>query len=163
MARGGKREGAGRPRGSRTNRPPLQLNGETVAPSPAPNPQTRMAALRWEVCRLVSDGMTVEEIASAIPGMSVERLERVFPKELANGRALYRREILRRLDEQSAAGNVTATRALESRIVADTASPEKRQPALGKKAAAAAAAAHAGHGTAWEDILQSGRADEKPH
>lgn len=107
--RGGKRPGAGRPKGSKTkakpkasHRGPLEL-GQRVA-----------------LC--VADGMDPAVIAAAL-GIPEAQLRADYAHELANGAAMVRAQQLEALSRAADAGNASAARALLA--IAEKPEPEK--------------------------------------
>jgi hypothetical protein len=114
MTHGGRRSGAGRKSGSR-NRPQFQLEAADDSPEAKPTPAQRHKLLARQVCLCVADNMPVDKIA-VVMGMPVDRLQALFPRELAHGREICRAEELMRLDQQAADGKVAA-----SKIIMDVA------------------------------------------
>ncbi len=107
---GGRRDGAGRKRGS-LNKPKLQLASGADATQKAPTAAQRTRALKRQVALCVADGM--DEISiGAVLGLDVAKLRVLFAHELAHGSAIVRAEMLARLAEAGDAGNVAAQKAL---------------------------------------------------
>ncbi len=108
--RGGKRNGAGRPKGSR-NKPRLQLEVEDPPKVPGRSQSQRMRELKQMVALLVSDGMAPSAIA-AVMGFSEEKLRAVFAHELRHGKQIVRAQALAQLAAAGDGGNVAAAKAL---------------------------------------------------
>ena len=104
MPRGGKRPGAGRPRGS-PNRP------RGFRP-PATNEE---AALRIRAAQCVAFGMDPADIALALNVTELELRTRC-EHELANGKAIVRAQLLADLSEAAAKGNSGAAKVLLAQI-----------------------------------------------
>lgn len=150
----------GRPKGAKDLKPRKRRG----APSPvAAGEQT--AASRGEVAALVALGHDAATIARTV-GMTVEEVRARFAAELADAEGLVARaENDSRLLKAAEAGNVAAIKALGEKLqIADADRrargdaeqgelPMAPPPALGKKEQRAAAAAVAGKGTDWEDLL----------
>ncbi len=110
MAHGGKRKGAGRPKGSK-NKPRLQLQVEGGSATSGKSPAQRMREIRQRVALLVSDGMPVAKI-SAVMGYPEQKLRALFDHELAHGKEIVRAQMLASLAEAGESGNVAAAKAL---------------------------------------------------
>ena len=110
MQHGGKRTGAGRPKGSK-NKPALQLQVEEVQRPVGKSQAQRMRALKQQVALLVSDGMPPGEIA-AVLGFSEEKLKAVFQHELTHGKQIIRAQALAQLAAAGEGGNVAASKAI---------------------------------------------------
>ncbi len=108
--RGGKRQGAGRKRGS-SNRPKLQLEVEANTAGEKLTATDRVRILKRQVALCVADGMTAETIA-AVMKLPIEKLRAVFAHELEHGREIVRADELLRLDAASQGGKVAASKAI---------------------------------------------------
>lgn len=106
MASGGKRPGAGRPKGSKTKRTPVG------------------ATLHGRVALLVADGMD-EATISAVLGVPADQLRAEYGHELAHGISLVRADQLAALAASAAGGNAAAAKAL----LAIAGKPEAEKPA----------------------------------
>lgn len=113
MARGGRRPGAGRPKGAKSKA--LQSTRE-----PPGTPET---VRRQQVALLSADGMAPAVIATVL-GVSVEQLHAEFGHELEHGPAIIRAQQLLALSAASARGTVTA-----QRVLLDRASPSRSEQA----------------------------------
>ena len=113
MKHGGKRERAGRKKGSK-NLPAFALDCETVEGArKGPTPAERQRALKRAVALAVHDGMAPEKI-SILLGIPLDRLRALFGHELSHGREIIRLAELQRLDRASDAGSVAASKAVLS-------------------------------------------------
>jgi len=113
MARGGKRPGAGRPKGAKNKpKPLLDLLRED-------------AAMRQRVALCAGSGMGVPEISIAT-GMTEDQLLTCFARELEHGRALVRADALVALKAAADDGNAAAAKALL--VVTEKNDPEPDAP-----------------------------------
>lgn len=110
MPRGGARPNSGPKKGAKY-RPRLKLTPTAPVDGYKLTSAQRMKLLRRQVVLAVSDGWSTERIAAVI-GVSAEKLQQLFGRELAHGRDLARMEELLRLDSQSGAGKTQATKTL---------------------------------------------------
>ncbi len=124
--RGGKRQGAGRKRGS-TNRRKLQLEVESNTASGKLTAADRMRVMRRQIALCVADGMTAEKIA-AVMGLPNEKLRAVFAHELEHGREIVRADELLRLDAASEGGKVAASKIILANAGKATAPGETPKP-----------------------------------
>lgn len=135
MPRGGKRAGAGRPKGTKNSHRLHLVPFEGESSTATTAPVSRMAAMRQRVAALVYDQMAPEAIAAAL-GIPLRKLQIVFARELEHGHAITRAAIVGGLQAAAAAGNVAAIKRLEE-MSAGNAAPVAK---LGKKACADEAA-----------------------
>ncbi len=114
-------------------------------------------ALRRRVSIAAGAGMSHQDIAIGL-GISRPTLEKHFMTEISVGANARRLEILEVMHKTAKKGNVAAQKAFLAMTPQLAAPPagidgaDDAQP-KGKKAAALAAAATAGQGTAWGDLL----------
>lgn len=124
--RGGKREGAGRKRGS-PNRYKLQLEVAAKTAGGKLSAADRMRVLKRQVALCVADGMPAEKIA-AVMGLPIEKLRAVFAHELEHGREIVRADELLRLDAASEGGKVAASKIILANAGKATAPGETPKP-----------------------------------
>lgn len=115
---------------------------------------------RRQVETLVAGGISEPAIAAEI-GICQNTLRKHFGDELAMGHDRARARVLLRLDRESEAGNVSASKHLDQKFAVAAAAarftaPESQAKGskLGKKQQAKADAQEAGEGTAWGDDLK---------
>jgi len=111
MGHGGKRPGAGRPKGSKE----FRLEIETPDGAKKPSAAERHRLLQRQVVLCVAKGMPTEKI-SAVLGIDLERLKQVFAHQLEHGPEIAMAEALLRLDAASAEGKVAASKQLLQEI-----------------------------------------------
>jgi hypothetical protein len=116
----------------------------------AQEPHKPTGRLRKKVCLLVAAGMSEPEVATALK-MARETLRKYYADELLNGRASFRRELLEMLETAARKGSVAAMKHLDLRTSGEAVS---QPPLVGKKIEQAKAAATAGAGTVWAEIIQ---------
>lgn len=111
--RGGKRTGAGRPKGAKS-RPILRLASQAQSKVvPAKDAQARMADLRDDIALFKGAGLSDEAIAAALD-IAVEDLRATFSRVLADGQVLSRAQNLALLRRSAASGSVAAQRAIDA-------------------------------------------------
>jgi hypothetical protein len=94
--------------------------------------------------------MSEPEVATALK-IARETLRKYYADELLNGRASFRRELLEMLETAARKGSVAAMKHLDLRTSGEAVS---QPPTVGKKIEQAKAAATAGAGTVWAEIIQ---------
>jgi hypothetical protein len=122
--RGGKRPGAGRPRGAKT-RERLTLAQQPVAATKKVSQRERHLELKRSICLAVSEGWSDEKI-SAVLKIPVDRLRAAFGHELAHGKEIIRLEQLRELDLQGQAGKVSALKTVLDNAVGERTKPVRQ-------------------------------------
>ena len=148
MPRGGKRPGAGRPKGARSKPkahaavPLLALTDDLLITQEQ----------RADVQLFVAAGLSVEQIAKAME-TTVEALQQKFPLELEGGTPAARARNLAFMRRSAESGSVPAQRAIEAICVAQpSAPPAGARAPVGKKAAAMTAAKTPG-ATTWDELM----------
>lgn len=117
MAKGGKRHGAGRPKGS-GNRPalpasPLQIAAQTGDLLAAMQPEAADPEVARKVAALVATGMAEADIAVVVQ-LGVRKLRKFYRRELVHGATITRADAIASLQAAAAKGNASASKALLS-------------------------------------------------
>lgn len=116
MAKGGKRPGAGRPKGSGNKTVPAGTTAHTARPADllaAMQPDAPDPEVARQVAALVATGMAEADIAVVVQ-LGIRKLRKLYRRELTHGATITRAAAIASLQAAAAKGNASASKALLS-------------------------------------------------